>query len=256
MESFKEFKQKVLHEKEDLFAILFLSPITIRLAYLIKRFNIKILPNQVTYSRLFFFSPLIILCLLLAPLFHLKILYLVALILSYLFLLSDWLDGQLARGTDNTSPKGAFLDSIADRFSTIIFMVLLFSLGLWLKDLYLVYGSIILFTLKSFHLMVITKAYFYGINGNDNSIFSGIKAFKQTGIDLIFKILKKINSVLKIKRWDEGIGGAERFFLTIMLPLILIVYNQNPLIYLYLLTIFFIIFFLIRIKNLFKDQLK
>ena len=68
-ESFEEFKEKALHEDDDLFAILFLNPITIRIAYFIKKYNLNITPNQVTLSRLFFFSPLIIACLFLAPFF-------------------------------------------------------------------------------------------------------------------------------------------------------------------------------------------
>jgi hypothetical protein len=69
-ESFGKFKEKALHKKEELFAILFLSPITIRIAYLIKKYNLNISPNQVTSTRLFVLSPLIILCLFLAPFFR------------------------------------------------------------------------------------------------------------------------------------------------------------------------------------------
>ena len=257
-ETYKEFKERVIHTKDDLFAILFLNFITIRIAYLIKRWNLKISPNQITFTRLFVLSPLIILCLLLAPLLEIKVFYLVAILLSYLFLLSDWLDGQLARGLNKTSKKGAFLDSVADRFSTIIFFTLLFSIGLWFNNLFLICGSIVLFVLKTFHMMVITKIFYYGLDkGKENAkVFSGNVAFNTIGIGIIFKAFKKINSVLKIKRWGEGIGGSERYFITIIIPLILVVCGLKliPVYFLYFLIIFFILFFLIRIKNLFKDE--
>jgi len=259
-ETYKEFKERVVHAKDDLFALLFLNFITVRIAYLIKKWNLNISPNQVTFTRLFFFSPLIILCLFLAPLLELKIFYLIAIILSYFFLLSDWLDGQLARGLNKTSKKGAFLDSVADRFSTIIFFTLIFSVGLWFKDLLILCCSCFLFILKTFHMMVITKVFYYGLDkGEKNAkVFSGNVAFKATGLELLFKGFHKISSLLKIKRWEGGIGGSGRYVITIVLPLILILCGLNLLaiLLLYFLIIFFIIFFWIRIKNLFRDELR
>ena len=267
--SFKEFKEKALHKGDDLFAILFLNPITIRIAYLIKKYSLNITPNQITLSRLFLFSPLIILCLFLAPFLQAKIFYLLAIIFSYFFLLSDWLDGQLARGTGKVSYTGTLFDSIADRFSTIIFIILIFSLGLWYNNFIFLYGAILLFALKSFHLMIITKIFYYGkkityLNKvytdkkkNMKKIFGGDDAFGVLGITAFTSFLKKLNSVLKIKRWEGGIGGSERYILTISLPLIFIIcgWEITTIYFSYFLMTYFLIFFLIRIKNLLRSYL-
>lgn len=220
--------------------------------------KIKITPNQITYSRIFLISPLIILFLFLAPLYKNTLFYLLALICSYLFIVSDWLDGQLARGTGQTSKNGEFLDVIADRFSTIIFLTLLFSFGLWFESILILYGSILLFILKIFHMMIITKLFYLGIEkGEDNQkVFDGKDAFNSLGISKIFLLLKNLSKILKIERWDGTLGGAERFFLTIMLPLILILFNLSFLAFLLLLILmlFFGMFLMIRIKNIFKGM--
>ena len=154
-ETYKKFKERVRHPKDDLFAILFINFITVRLAYIITKYKINITPNAVTYTRMFLISPLIILFLIIAPILNnSKVFYLSALVLSYFFLLSDWLDGQIARGIKKTSKKGAILDSIADRFSTIILLVLLFSIGLYYKSLILLLSSILLFSLKCFEIFL------------------------------------------------------------------------------------------------------
>ena len=268
-ESFKEFKERTLHDKEDLFAILFISPITIRLTYLIKKWNLNISPNQVTFTRLFVLSPLIIICLLLASLLGWKIFYLFVIILSYLFLLSDWLDGQIARGLNKVSYTGILFDSIADRFLTIIFITMIFSIGVYFSNSILIYGAILLFVLKIFHLMAITKIFYYGTKTEYmgkiymdkkktmQTIFAGDDTFKTMGVFSIRNILQKINSFLKIKRWSENIGGSERYFFTIILPLILIVIELNSIaiILVYFLLIFYIIFFILRIKNLLKSYI-
>jgi phosphatidylglycerophosphate synthase len=205
---------------------------------------------------MFIISPLIILFLFLTPLHKNILFYLLALIFSYLFILSDWLDGQLARGTNQTSENGAFLDSIADRFSTILFLTLLFSFGLWFESILILYGSLLLFVLKVFHLMIITKLFYFGIEkGEDNQkVFDGKDAFNSLGVSKILLSLKKVSKMLKIKRWDGTLGGAERFFLTIMLPLILVLLNLNFLAFLllFILMLFFGAFLIIRIKNIFK----
>jgi phosphatidylglycerophosphate synthase len=247
-----------LHEKDDLFAILFVNFLTVRMVYFMNKHKIKITPNQITYSRIFLISPLIILFLFLAPLYKNTLFYLLALICSYLFIVSDWLDGQLARGTGQTSKNGEFLDVIADRFSTIIFLTLLFSFGLWFESILILYGSILLFILKIFHTMIITKLFYLGIEkGEDNQkVFDGKDAFNSLGISKIFLLLKNLSKILKIERWDGTLGGAERFFLTIMLPLILILFNLSFLAFLLLLILmlFFGMFLMIRIKNIFKGM--
>ena len=251
-ETYKQFKEKVLHPQDDLFAILFINFITCRIAYLIKRFNLNVDPNRVTYSRMLIIAPILIVLLLLAPLYNGILFYTLALIVSYLFIASDWLDGQIARGMGKTSAKGAFLDSVADRCSTILFMVLLFSMGLWFQSTILVYGAIVLSTLKIFHLMVITKLFYYGIEeGKGNAqVFDGSDA----GLSIIDKIFGKIKKIIRVKRWDGTLGGAERFFFTIMLPLILVLSNLNRLTITLLTTYIFIfgMFFIIRIRNLFR----
>jgi len=249
---YQKFKEKVLHKEDDLFAILFVNFLTLRIAYWIKEYKIKITPNQVTYSRMFVLAPLIILFLLIAPFYGNPLFYLIALILSYFFIASDWLDGQIARGTNQTSSSGAFLDSVADRCSTILFTVLLFSVGLWYQNIFIFNAAVILFVLKSFHLMVITKLFYYGLEKgkNNQKIFDGSDA----GLSIIDKILAKISKVVKIKRWKGTLGGAERLFLTLMLPLILILLNLNliVIIMLYIFIVLFALFFMIRIKNIFK----
>ena len=250
--SFKEFKEKALHKQEEIFAILFLSPISIRIAYLIKKWKLNTTPNQITFLRLFLFSPLIILCLFLAPLLQIKIFYLLAIIFSYFFLLSDWLDGQLARGTNKVSKRGIFLDSIADRFSSIIFLTLLFSIGMWFANSILIYGVVCLFVLKTFHMMIITKIFYYKENPDMRSLFAGEDARKVLGISKLESFLRKVNSFLKIKRWGCSIGGSERYVLSIIFPLILIILNLNAvvIVFSYILLIVFGISFIIRIKNL------
>ena len=251
--SYKQFKKKVLHEYDDLFAIFFVNFLTLRLAYLIGKYKIKITPNQVTYSRMFLIAPLMVLFLFLAPLTGQGMYYILVIIFSYIFIASDWLDGQIARGTGQTSSKGAFLDSVGDRCSTILFIVVLFSIGLWLRSILIVYGSICLFILKGFHTMVITKLFYYGLaGGKDNQrVFDG----SDGGLSIIDKISVKISKVVKIKRWKGTLGGAERFFLTIMLPLILILLGfillTKILVIIYLLI--FSVFFIIRTKNLFQN---
>ena len=65
--NFKKFQKKVRHPTDSLFCILFIIPLTTRIAYFIKKHNLNITPNQVSYSRLFVLSPLIIFLLFLAP---------------------------------------------------------------------------------------------------------------------------------------------------------------------------------------------
>ena len=266
-ETFKEFKEKVLHEWDDLFAILFVNFITLRLAYLIKKHNIKITPNQVTYSRMFLIAPLIVLFLFLAPLTGKGMFYLLALVVSYLFIASDWLDGQIARGMNQTSKKGEFLDSIADRTSIIIFFTLIISIGMCVQNNFLIYGGISLFILKTFNLMVISKIFYSGMipkkqmdaserykDKNMLKLFGGEDS-KKMGISIIEAILEELNKHLKIKRWNPKIIVPERYFLTIMVPCLLIFIGLDKCA-IYLLgfcVIIFNVFFIMRNINLFRS---
>jgi len=254
METLSEFKEKVLHKKDDLFAILFLNPISVRLAYFIKKYNLGITPNQITWTRLLILGPLVILCLFLAPFLGLKIFYLLALFFSYSFLFSDWWDGMLARGMNTASLNGAFLDSIADRWSTIILFVTIFSIGLWFNNVILVYGAVSLFVLKTFHMMIITKIFYYKKDVDNLELFAGEDAKQILGITMIESFLLKTNSFLKIKKWGCTFGGAGRYFFTIMLPLILLIFNLEMIviIFSYILIFSFGISFIVRIKNLLK----
>ncbi len=255
-ESFKEFKEKVLHKKDDLFAILFLDPIAIRLAYFIKKHNLNISPNQITLIRLILIAPLIIFCLLLAPFLQLKIFYFLALFFSYFFLLSDWCDGSLARGKNITSARGAFLDSVADRWMTIICFVTIFSIGMYFSNFIILYGAIVLFVLKTFHMMIITKVFYYGREKGENNqkVFAGEDAKQLLGITIMESFLRKINSILKIKRWSCTFGGSERYFMSIMFLLMLVVLNLKIMVFIFSCLLIFLygVSFIIRIKNLLK----
>lgn len=253
-ETFKQFKERVLHPQDDIFAILFINFITARLAYIIARYKLKITPNQVTYTRMFLISPVIILLLIIAPIYKSMLAYIVVLVLSYLFLLSDWLDGQIARGTKKTSKKGAIIDSIADRFSTIIFLVVLFSIGLAYGNILIISSAVILFALKCFHMMVITKLYYYKV-GDSQKIFDGADAMGSMGVSKIFKVTKWIKNKIGLTRWGGTLGGSDRFFITVMLPIILMLMGYSMLlsILIWAYIIFLTIFFTLRIKELLKN---
>ena len=259
-ESLEEFRKKAQHEKDELLTILTLDPISIRLAYFIKKKNLKISPNDITKMRLFFLSPLAIILLLLAPILQIKWFYLIVAFLAYAINLSDDLDGNLARGTGQTSKLGAFLDTIADRFLIIITITTIFSIGIWLQNEILIFGAILIFVLKTFHMMIITKIFYYSDEQrkDKNIVFDGTDATKKLGIKSFIEILEKINSVLKIKRWNIGIGGYERTFITIILPLVLIFAGQYTIAITIeiILIVFFTLFFIIRTRNLLRRTFK
>jgi len=258
---FTKFKEKALRPKESIISLFLITPISIRLAYLIKKYNLNISPDHITLSGLLFLSPLVIVSVLLAPILNLRILYLVAFILFYLVLFVDWFDGQVARGLNKSSEKGAFLDMIADRVLIIIFFVVIFSIGLWTNNIFLLSGSILLFALKTTHLMIISKLYYMKEKNKQKKfigpVFSGLPALNKMGILKVNVIFEKINSVLKIKRWEPTLNPPEQYSLTIMLPILLVLLNLE--IYATYLLYFFIIafslFFLIRIKALLRDYL-
>lgn len=258
-EAFNKFKDKALHEKDSLFSILFINPISVRLAYFIKKKNLNISPNQITLTRLFLLSPLVIIFLFLAPILNLRILYLFIAILFYCILFTDWLDGQLARGTNKVSDKGSFLDLIADRVAIIIFFTFIFSVGLWLNNVFLLCGGVFLFVLKSFHMMVITQLYFVKERKKEvkslNLVFSGRPVLNAMGVLKINLILSKLNNFLKIKRWSPGMGAPEQYFLIIMFPALLIAFNLEifAVFLLYFYIIAYSLFFVLRIRNLLRD---
>jgi len=269
MSKFTEFKQKAIHKKDSLFANLFLNPITIRIAYFIKKYKLKITPNQVTYFRLIILSPIIIFLIFLAPLLNLKIFYLIIAILFYFILLTDWLDGTIARGLNKTSEKGEFLDSIADRTAIIIFFTLIISIGMWTQNFFLIFGGISLFIVKTFNLMVISKIFYSNLipqkdmsaderykDKNMLKIF-GSEELNKMGVNKVISILEKINKYLKIKTWNPHIIAPEIYLLTIMIPSLLIFFELE-IIAIYLMGLFvvvYMLFFIRRVINLFKSYL-
>ena len=242
---FAEFKKKTQHPKEELLAILTINPITVRVAYFIKKFNLGISPTIITLSRLLFFAPLAILSLFLAPILREKIFYLIAPICIYFMAFTDDLDGTLARGLKIKSNFGAFLDSISDRAYTLILIIFIFSVGMWINSIFLIYGALLILTIKSFHLMIISKVFYYSPNLNVKTIFPDF--FQRGNI-----IMVNLNKILKIKRWCENFGGFERIFLTVMLPSILFYLNFEfiVLIMVYVLAVFNLFFYISRIKKL------
>ncbi len=259
---FENFKKKSLHEYDSILPILIIDPITTRINYLIKKKKIKITPNQISNARIFILSPLILISMFLAPIFNLAWMYLVTAGLFYLSLLTDGWDGQLARALDMKSKKGFFLDLIGDRCSIIIFLFLIFSVGMFTHNNILVYSSVFLFTIKTFHMMIITKVYYLGGIKTEKetlSVFTEVDTLGKMGVNQIYSIIAKLNKILKIKRWDGTIAAPDRYIMTIMVPCILLFFRNNVINtviiwYFYILILFFTIFFMIRIKNLLKES--
>lgn len=252
-DDFEEFRNKAQHTKEELLAILTINPFTVRLAYLIKKFNLNISPNQVTAVRLFALFPLTIFFLFLAPVFQSKIFYLLSSIFVYFMAFTDDLDGNIARGLKKTSNFGAFLDSIADRTYTFVLIVFIFSVGMWVGHIFLIYGAVFIISLKAFHLMIVSKVFYYNEGRlNMETIFSAKKEMKNLGFVERSGIMVRLNKIFKIKRWSESIGGFERIFLTFMVPTLLFYFGFEliTLILVYALTLFNIFFYISRTKNL------
>jgi len=258
---FKKFKEKALQKEDTLLSMILIDPFAPRIAYFIKKHNLNISPNQISLSRTLFLFPLIVLFLFLAPIFHLKVLYLFAVILFYLDLLTDNLDGQMARGSDRTSYKGHFLDAVGDRCCIIIFFVVIFSVGLWANNVFLLCGSISLFALKMFHMMLITKLYYFKEANRETKylglVFSGRSILKSLGVYKLDSAVRKLNKSLKIKRLNYAILPLERYLATIVLPVLLIIFNLEILAIwlLYFYTIIFFLFFIERVRYVFKEHI-
>ena len=101
---YPEFKKKARREKDAIVPILFFDPIATPLTYGLKKLFPKLTPTGITISRLAFFSPIVLIFLFLAP-FLGDIFYLFAGIGFYVILLTDCMDGQLARGTGQISKR-------------------------------------------------------------------------------------------------------------------------------------------------------
>ncbi len=250
---FEEFKKRAQHPKEELLAILTVNPITVRVAYFIKQYNLNVSPNSVTSIRLFLLFPLTILLLFLAPILHNKSFYLISAILIYFMAFTDDLDGSLARGLNKKSNYGAFLDSIADRAYPFVLFIFIFSIGMWTSQIFLTYGILLVLTLKAFHLMVISKIFYYNPGKLDmETIFSAKKEIKYLALEANNIVMIKLNKILKIKRWCENFGGFERIFLMMMVPSILFYFDLEliTLMIVHAITAINFFFYISRIKNL------
>jgi phosphatidylglycerophosphate synthase len=259
MESFSKFKEKALRKKDAIVPILFFDPISSRLVYGLKRMFPKMTPTDITVSRLLFFSPLVLLFLFLAP-FYGDIFYLLAGIGFYITLLTDCMDGQLARGTGQISKKGDLLDCISDRFSNIVFFTLLFSFGLRIGSYVLVIGSFCLLILKIFQMMIVirvTESNFFKKSSPDKYLSEeGIA--DRIGVNFIYKVFFKIISPLKIKRIDPRRSCLDQYIITIIVPSILIFFKLILVvkIFLYILLVFFIVFYSYKIGSLINSILR
>ena len=257
---FENFKKKALLPKDEITTIFTLDPFSVRLAYFIYKKNIKITPNQITWFRLIFLAPLTIICLLLAPILGLKTFYLFSAILMYLIMFSDGIDGHLARGADKKSTFGGFLDMISDRIVIILFITFLFSLGLYEKSPFIMYGSIFLFVAKMYNMTVINKVYYFEQNyaqkGLDEyAMFSGLKELDTIGISKVNSLFVKVNKYLKVKRWCEHTGAYERNIITFIIPCLLVFFRLDfiAIILGYLFVILFSYFYVSRTQNLIRD---
>jgi phosphatidylglycerophosphate synthase len=259
--SFREFKEKAMHKTSTPVPILFIESISIRLAYLIYKFKLKISPTDITMSRLLFFFPIVIfLCF--SSVFHSSnIVFLLIPLFCYLGLFTDWLDGQLARGTGKTSESGAFLDSISDRIGMLLFFLIIFSIGVSSNNIFLIGGSILLFVIKSLHMTVITMMFYYDngkTNDSKNKFFSDESANKKLGISRIFILIKNISDKLGLRRWNGSIGVVEQYFVTlIVIPLLFYFGLKVMTTYiLYFMILIYFLFYLIRIFSIVKDFVK
>jgi phosphatidylglycerophosphate synthase len=257
-ETFQEFKKRAQKEKGAIMNLMFFYPLSVRIAYFLNKTNPNINPNSITKLRLYFISPLILLFLFLAPFTGNKIFYLLSIVLFYFFHLSDCVDGELARGSGKTSKKGVFLDNISDRYATIIFIVSAFSIGLFIKENALIYGSVVLFSIKSFHSTVIIMFYKYMESLRDEknkSVLGGGEGMKKTGAKkIIDSLTKALKPILPKKCHTVFSSTIERYTLTIIIPLLLVYLEINFIAFaleLFLL-LFFIVFYTIRIKSLIK----
>lgn len=257
--SFEKFRKKALIPKDEITAIYTIDPIAVRLAYFIYKRDIPITPNQITVFRLLFLTSAAIACLFLAPLLHLKIFYLFAAIFEWLIMFGDGLDGDLARGADKKSTFGAFLDVISDRVVIILFILLLFSLGMFEQSKFLIYGAAFLFITKLYNMTVINKVFYFGQkNLNVDYIFSGFEEQDKLGISKINSVYAWLNKYIKEKRWCESTGAYERNIITFILPCLLVYFGLDivAVILGYLFIILFSYFYLFRIKNLIMDYKK
>ena len=261
--NFGEFEKKAILPFDEISAIYTIDPISTRLAYFIYKKNIKISPNNITWFRLLVQGPLIFLFLFLAPFLQIRTFYLISAIMLYLVMLSDALDGHLARGADRRSASGGFLDIISDRIVIIIFIASLFSIGMFEQNLFLIYGSTLLFVVKIYNMTVINKVYYFEQDFRDKTVksgdlFSGLKELDTIGISKVNAFFVKLNKYLKVKRWCQHTGSYERNLITIALPYFLVFFGFDmvAIVLCSLFVILFSYFYISRTRNLIKNYEK
>ncbi len=175
-------------------------------------------------------------------------------------MLSDALDGHIARGADKKSALGGFLDIISDRIIIIIFIASMFSIGIFEQNLFLIYGSMLLFVVKMYNMTVINKVYYFEQDFRNKAVtsgdlFSGLKELDTIGISKVNRFLVRLNKYLKVKRWCQHTGAYERNIITIILPYLLVFFGFDV-VAIAICSIFIILFFyfyLSRTINLIKD---
>lgn len=260
---FEAFKKKVLLPKDEISTVYTIDPLSVRLAYFLYKKDVKITPNQITWFRLAFLAPLAIVCLFLAPLLNLRVFYLFAAVLEWLIMFSDGVDGHLARGADKKSVFGGFLDIISDRVMIIFFIALVFSLGMFFGNLFLIFGAVFLFITKMYNMTVITNVYYFGQdfrkkNLSSGTLFSGLKELDTMGIAALNSLFVKLNRHLKIKRWCEHTGAYERNIVTFIIPCLLVYFGFDlaAVVLGYIFVVLFSYFYLSRTKNLILDYEK
>lgn len=256
---YKNFKKKARRERDAIVPVLLFDPIATPLTFALKKIFPKLTPTDITLSRLIIFSPLILVFLLLAP-FYGDIFYLLAGIGFYITLLTDCMDGQLARGTKTISKKGDLLDCISDRFSNIIFFTLLFSFGLRINSLILIIGTFIILNLKIFQMIIVirlSESKFLKESNPDTYLSEG-DVVKKIGIDFIYKIFFALIKPLKIKRIDPRRSCLDQYIITIIAPAILIYFQKIQIVtyFLYFLTLFFSGYYFYKIKTIIGEILR
>lgn len=258
--SYEEFSKKALLPLDEITTLITIDPISTRLAHLIHKKDLNITPNGITLVRLLVQGPLLFLCLFLAPFLQMKIFYLFAAVMLYLIMLSDALDGHLARGADMKSRSGAFLDIISDRIVIIIFLASLFSIGVFEQSPFLIYGSVLLFVVKMYNMTVINKVYYFeqdfaAKTVKSGDLFSGLKELDTIGVSKVNSLFVKLNKHLKVKRWCEHTGAYERNLITIVGPYLLVYFGFDlaAVWFCSILVVLFTYFYLSRTINLVKD---
>lgn len=261
--SYQEFSKRALLPLDEITTLYTIDPISTRLAHFIHKKDLNITPNGITLVRLLVQGPLLFLCLFLAPFLQMKIFYLFSAIMLYLIMLSDALDGHIARGADMKSRSGAFLDIISDRIVIIIFLASLFSIGMFEQSSFLIYGSVLLFVAKMFNMTVINKVYYFeqdfaSKTVKSGDLFSGLKELDTIGVSKVNSLFVNLNKHLKVKRWCEHTGAYERNLITILLPYLLVFFGFD-LVAVFLCSVFFVLFFyfyLSRTVGLIKNYSK